>query len=117
VKIHRISLGFGKPLLKYSRKNGVEWVWSMWPLGGYVQLLNTRITPVSAKDYKYSFDKKGRIKSVIEYTGKHKSGKTVFSYSKAPTTSKKYLYNYGINSTVGYLNDGMRAASCEGQVD
>lgn len=67
--------------------------------------------------YKYSLDKKGRVSSVIECRGKRKCYKTVFSYSKAPTTTKKYIYNYQINSSVGYLNEGMRAASCEGLID
>ena len=66
---------------------------------------------------KYSLDKKGRVSSVIECRGKRKCYKTVFSYSKAPTTTKKYIYNYQINSSVGYLNEGMRAASCEGLID
>ena len=30
----------------------------MWPLGGYVQLLNTRITPVDPTEYPVCFDKK-----------------------------------------------------------
>jgi len=59
VKIKRISIGFGKPLLRWHRKRGeCEWVWSLWPLGGYVQLLNTRIEPVGAEKNRYCFDKK-----------------------------------------------------------
>ncbi|MDF1646191.1 MAG: site-2 protease family protein [Legionellaceae bacterium] len=58
VKIERISIGFGKPLYTWKRKKGVEWVWSKWPLGGYVKLLNSRITPVSIQDHAYCFDKK-----------------------------------------------------------
>jgi regulator of sigma E protease len=58
VKIKRISIGFGKPLLSWKNKDDIEWVWARWPLGGYVQLLNTRITPVSAQDASYCFDKK-----------------------------------------------------------
>ncbi|MCP0914086.1 MULTISPECIES: M50 family metallopeptidase [Legionella] len=58
VKIKRISIGFGRPLLKWHAKNGCEWIWALWPLGGYVQLLNSRIEPVSTKDYPVCFDRK-----------------------------------------------------------
>ncbi len=58
VKIKRISIGFGRPLIKWKGKSGIEWVWALWPLGGYVQLLNSRIDPVPEQLYKHSFDKK-----------------------------------------------------------
>lgn len=58
VKIKKISIGFGKPLLQWQRPNGAEWIWAMWPLGGYVQLLNSRISPVEPDEYPYCFDKK-----------------------------------------------------------
>ncbi|WP_332248018.1 site-2 protease family protein [Legionella tunisiensis] len=58
VRIQRISIGFGKPLLSWRGKSGCEWVWSIWPLGGYVQLLNSRIQPVPKKDFNDCFDKK-----------------------------------------------------------
>lgn len=58
VKIKKISIGFGTPLLRWQSGNGCEWVWAMFPLGGYVQLENTRISPVEPKDYPYCFDKK-----------------------------------------------------------
>lgn len=57
IKIKRISIGFGKPLLRWQKK-GCEWVFAMIPLGGYVHMLNTRIEPVEAKDYPVCFDKK-----------------------------------------------------------
>ncbi len=58
VKIKRISVGFGRPLFHWRSRNGCEWVWSMWPLGGSVELLNTRIEPVNTSDFKHCFDKK-----------------------------------------------------------
>ena len=58
VNVTRISIGFGKPLFRWQGKNGCEWVWSLWPLGGYVRLLNTRIQPVSKKEITRCFDKK-----------------------------------------------------------
>ncbi|WP_133126959.1 M50 family metallopeptidase [Legionella nagasakiensis] len=58
VKIRRISIGFGRPLLKWQSKKGYEWIWALWPLGGYVQLLNSRIEAVPVQNYPYCFDKK-----------------------------------------------------------
>ena len=58
VRIQRIAIGFGKPLLSWKDKSGREWLWGIWPLGGYVQLLNSRIQPVDEKDLSFCFDKK-----------------------------------------------------------
>jgi regulator of sigma E protease len=58
VGIERISIGFGKPLICWKDRRGIEWVWAIWPLGGYVRLLNTRIHPVDPSDYSRCFDKK-----------------------------------------------------------
>ena len=58
VKIKKISIGFGKPLLSWQSKSGCEWVWAFFPLGGYVQLQNTRISPVPLEEYSGCFDKK-----------------------------------------------------------
>ncbi len=58
VKIKKISIGFGKPLLRWQSRSGCEWVWAFFPLGGYVQLENTRINPVEPAQYSACFDKK-----------------------------------------------------------
>lgn len=58
VNIKRISIGFGRPLIQWKLASGVEWVWALWPFGGYVQLANTRISPEDPKDLAYCFDKK-----------------------------------------------------------
>lgn len=58
IKIQKISIGFGRSLFQWQGQTGCQWVWALWPLGGYVQLLNTRISPVPATDYAYCFDKK-----------------------------------------------------------
>lgn len=58
VKIKKISIGFGKPLLRWQSSSGCEWIWAMFPLGGYVQLENTRISPVPPAEYANCFDKK-----------------------------------------------------------
>lgn len=58
IKIKKISIGFGKPLFSWQGKNGCQWIWARWPVGGYVQLLNSRIEPVSLDQSKFAFDKK-----------------------------------------------------------
>ncbi|KTD23202.1 M50 family metallopeptidase [Legionella londiniensis] len=58
VKIKRIAIGFGKPLLKKTSRRGIEWVWGLWPLGGYVLLLNSRHHAVEPKNKRFCFDKK-----------------------------------------------------------
>ena len=58
IRIKRISIGFGRSVLSWQGKNGCQWVWAIWPLGGYVFLLNTRIEPVDPSDYPFAFDKK-----------------------------------------------------------
>ncbi len=58
IKIQRIAIGFGKPLIQWRSRSGCEWVLGRWFLGGYVHLNNTRIAPVEPKDYSSCFDKK-----------------------------------------------------------
>ncbi|STX52001.1 membrane associated zinc metalloprotease [Legionella busanensis] len=65
IKIQRISIGFGKPILSWQDKKGQEWVWAIWPIGGYVKLLNSRIQEVKPSDYPYCFDKKPAWQRII----------------------------------------------------
>lgn len=58
IRIQKISIGFGRPLIQWTSKSGCDWIWAMWPLGGYVQLLNSRSSPVAPEDYSDCFDKK-----------------------------------------------------------
>lgn len=58
VKIKKISIGFGRPIMQWRTKQGCDWVWALWPLGGYVQLLNSRISAVAPEDDSRCFDKK-----------------------------------------------------------
>lgn len=58
IKIKKISIGFGKPLVSWQGKKGCEWVFARWPLGGYVEMLNTRVDKVAEKDHPVCFDKK-----------------------------------------------------------
>lgn len=57
VKIEHITIGFGRPLLQWQSKSGVKWVWALWPLGGSVRLLNTRIVQVPTDQQAQCFDK------------------------------------------------------------
>jgi regulator of sigma E protease len=65
VRISSISIGFGKPLIQWKTGSGCDWSWRMWPLGGYVQLLNSRIAEVKPKDFPSCFDKKPIWKRVL----------------------------------------------------
>ena len=59
VKVLRFSLGFGRPLLV--RKAGAdqtEWVLSVFPLGGYVKMLDEREAPVAAHELHRAFNRK-----------------------------------------------------------
>ncbi|MBA3537716.1 MAG: RIP metalloprotease [Tatlockia sp.] len=58
IRINRISIGFGKTLLTRKDKAGREWTWALWPLGGYVHLLNSRQEVVPESEYSQCFDKK-----------------------------------------------------------
>lgn len=58
VGIKRISLGFGKILFRWRSAKGIEWCWSLVPLGGYVYLLNSRIEPVEPAELPFCMDKK-----------------------------------------------------------
>jgi regulator of sigma E protease len=65
IKIKRIAIGFGKPLIQWRSKTGCEWVLGMWFLGGYVHLNNTRINPVAPNEYSTCFDKKAIWQRVL----------------------------------------------------
>lgn len=58
VRIQDIAIGFGKELFSWQKKSGIKWIWAIWPIGGYVRLLNSRIEPVEAKELSQCFDKK-----------------------------------------------------------
>ncbi len=56
VKTLRFSFGFGKPLFRRVGRDGTEYVFSLLPLGGYVQLLDTRTQVVPASEKHRAFD-------------------------------------------------------------
>ena len=64
VRVLKFSVGFGKPIIKTKHsENSTEYSLCMIPLGGYVQMLESK-TPdgdsnnLKKEDYKYCFDKK-----------------------------------------------------------
>ena len=64
VKVLKFSVGFGKPIFStVSKKSNTEYALCMIPLGGYVQMLESKNTEgdsnnVNESEYKYCFDKK-----------------------------------------------------------
>src|SRR3546814_9574573 len=58
VKVLRFSIGFGKPLWTHRSKDGVEWVLSAIPLGGYVKMLDEREGEVAAAELPYAFTRR-----------------------------------------------------------
>ena len=64
VKVLKFSVGFGKPIYSWiSRKTNTEYSLCMIPLGGYVQMLESKNqdgepNEINENDYKYCFDKK-----------------------------------------------------------
>lgn len=42
VKVLRFSIGFGKPIYRYTNKNGTDFTLALIPLGGYVRMLDER---------------------------------------------------------------------------
>ncbi len=73
------------------------------------------------RTYSYTFDKKGRVKSVKEFykygKEKHYTCKYVFSYSKSKKTKVRSRYTSLINSHIGILNYGQTVASGGGYCD
>lgn len=65
VMIRKISIGFGKPLVRWHDRKGRKWIWSIWPLGGYVELLDSRIHLVTAAHHKHSFNKKSFLQRIL----------------------------------------------------
>lgn len=58
VKVLRFSVGFGKPLLSWYRKNDpTEYVIAAIPLGGYVQMLDEREGPVDSSELGLAFNR------------------------------------------------------------
>ncbi|GLQ31172.1 sigma E protease regulator RseP [Litoribrevibacter albus] len=58
VKVLRFSIGFGKPLIQWTDKQGTEYAIAMIPLGGYVKMLDERESEVSSSELDQAFNRK-----------------------------------------------------------
>ncbi|MDI9817816.1 MULTISPECIES: RIP metalloprotease RseP [unclassified Legionella] len=68
VKVLRFSFGFGKVLARWYDKKGTEYAWSIFPLGGYVKMLDESEEEVSESERHLAFNNKSvwvRIAIVI----------------------------------------------------
>ncbi|MEY4137944.1 MAG: metalloprotease RseP [Pseudomonadota bacterium] len=68
VKILRFSIGFGKPLLRWqSRTSGTEFVVAMFPVGGFVRMLDEREAPVTPDERHLAFNTQslGRRSAIV----------------------------------------------------
>ena len=63
VKVHRFSIGFGKPLKIWKRKNDdTEYVLAAIPLGGYVKMLDERVEEVAESEKHLAFNRQSLSK-------------------------------------------------------
>jgi len=58
VKVLRFSFGFGKVLARWRDKQGTEYAWSLFPLGGYVKMLDEAEGEVPAHERHLAFNTK-----------------------------------------------------------
>ncbi|GAA3940357.1 sigma E protease regulator RseP [Litoribacillus peritrichatus] len=58
VEVLRFSIGFGKPLFRWTDKHGTEFVVAAIPLGGYVKMLDEREGDIPAEKLDKSFNRK-----------------------------------------------------------
>ena len=58
VKVLRFSFGFGKILAHWHDKKGTEYAWSLFPLGGYVKMLDETEGDVPASERHLAFNNK-----------------------------------------------------------
>ncbi|KTC78052.1 RIP metalloprotease RseP [Legionella brunensis] len=58
VKVLRFSFGFGKVLARWHDKKGTEYAWSLFPLGGYVKMLDETEGEVSEDERHLAFNNK-----------------------------------------------------------
>ena len=58
VHVLRFAVGFGRPLLAHTGRNGTEFTLCAIPLGGYVKMLDERVEEVSEQDRPHAFNAK-----------------------------------------------------------
>ncbi|WP_133129422.1 RIP metalloprotease RseP [Legionella yabuuchiae] len=64
VKVLRFSFGFGKVLFSWKGKKGTEYAWSIFPLGGYVKMLDETEGEVPEEERHLAFNNKPLWKKV-----------------------------------------------------
>ncbi len=68
VRVLRFSIGFGKPLLRWqSKTSGTEFVLALFPLGGFVKMLDEREAPVAPSERHLAFNTQslGRRSAIV----------------------------------------------------
>ncbi|MBL8446891.1 MAG: RIP metalloprotease RseP [Zoogloeaceae bacterium] len=68
VKVLRFSIGFGRPILRWrAGSDGTEWAIGLFPLGGYVKMLDEREAPVAAHELHRAFNRQtvGRRMAIV----------------------------------------------------
>ncbi len=65
IKVLRFAIGFGKPLLRFKDKKNTEYVVALFPIGGYVKMLDQREGHVAKEDLPYAFDQQPVWKRVL----------------------------------------------------
>ncbi len=58
IHVERFSIGFGKALWRRTDRQGTEYVIALIPLGGYVKMLDERVSPVSPEHRHMAFNNK-----------------------------------------------------------
>jgi regulator of sigma E protease len=58
VKVLRFSFGFGKVLCRWHDKKGTEYAWSLFPLGGYIKMLDETEEAVPVQERHLAFNNK-----------------------------------------------------------
>lgn len=58
IKVLRFSIGFGKVLWRKQDRHGTEFAISLIPLGGYVQMLDSKASAIDASEHAYDYSQK-----------------------------------------------------------
>jgi len=67
IRIREVSIGFGKALIHFRSPKDVYWVWRLFPLGGFVQLLDSRNENLSSDEFPYCLDKRPVWQRILVY--------------------------------------------------
>lgn len=68
VKVLRFSIGFGRPIVRWrAGADDTEWAIGLFPLGGYVKMLDEREAPVAAHELHRAFNRQtvGRRMAIV----------------------------------------------------